>query len=98
MSTVTEFVAGATGWNVQLIRRAGSSSVVVQVERTFGAADVAAYRAFERDAEALLDLAPITTPGSTWGTDSASVGGHASLTGGYMRLSKSGVSVRWAQI
>lgn len=96
LDLVPSFTSRAAGWQVTITRYTGSAGAVVTVERTFPAGDVAAYRAAENDANELMRWAPVTSSGSTWGTDSASVGGHAGLTGGYMRLSKSGVSVRWA--
>lgn len=104
MTTAQEFAqtAKANGWTVELHQRrcpytnkiqTGSGCVTIQ--RTFPADDAPAYRTAERDAHNLIGLAHIVSYGSTWGTDSSSVGGHAGLTGGYMRLSKSGVGTRW---
>lgn len=70
---------------------------VITVEGAFAPGNAEEYRAAEGAAKGLLRMVPMTYPGSVWGTDSASVGGHAGLTGGYMRLSKSGVSARFAK-
>jgi hypothetical protein len=94
--------AAALGFTVSAKLRYGYNSEKVEsatitVEATFPAGDVAAYRAAEANANDLLRHFRMTQPGSVWGTDSASVGGHAGLTGGYMRLSKSGVEIRLAR-
>ena len=70
---------------------------VVTVERTFAPGDTRAYGLAERDCLAVLTRFPVTGPGTTWGTDSGSVGGHVGLTGGYCRMHTSGVSVRVAR-
>jgi hypothetical protein len=69
----------------------------VTVETAFTPGDAKAYVVAEYNATVLLREFRMIRPGSTWGTDSASVGGHAGLTGGYMRLSKSGVEIRLAR-
>ncbi len=69
----------------------------VTAEGTFEPRDTAAYLRMLRGCERVLALFPSVRPGSTWGTDSASVGGHAGLAGGYCRLSKSGVGIRSAR-
>lgn len=68
---------------------------LVTIRATFEPGDRDAYVAFDGDAEGLLAGVPTVTSGSTWGTDSASVGGYAGLNGGYYRLQKSGVSKRF---
>lgn len=72
-----------------------SHGTVVTVHKAFGANDAHAYIAAETDAYSILHHAPMLYPGTTWGTTSDGVGGHAGLTGGYFRLSKSGVSKRF---
>lgn len=52
------------------------------------------YARAERKCRELLSHVHVVAPGTVWGTDSGSVGGHAGLTQGYCRLSKSGVSKR----
>lgn len=68
---------------------------VVTVTRRFTPGDVGSYTAAERDAWELIRQVPTVTYGSTWGTTSDGVGGHAGLTAGEMRLSCSGVSKRF---
>jgi hypothetical protein len=90
------------GWTVELSQdrcpytgRVQTGSGCITVETRFEPGDTAAYIEAERTANELVRMAHVVAYGSTWGTDSASVGGHAGLTGGYMRLSKSGVGARW---
>jgi hypothetical protein len=69
----------------------------VTVEVSFTPGDTAAYCTAERACNDILGQFRMIRPGSVWGTDSASVGGHAGLTGGYCRLNKSGVEIRLAR-
>lgn len=85
-----------TGFDV-VIRGGGPGGYVVTVKTQFTPGDVGLYAQAEGDAAQLLAYAPMIYPGSVWGTDGATVGGHAGLTGGYMRLNKSGVGARWAK-
>ena len=62
------------------------------VHKSFSPGDNHAYVMAEGEAEEILDLLPQTSAGSTWGTDSGSVGGAIGLKGGYMTLNKSGGS------
>jgi hypothetical protein len=64
------------------------------VQKTFAPGDKAAYAQAEDDCREVLRLIRITRPGSLWGTDSGSVGGHVGLTGGYCRLNRSGGDMR----
>lgn len=83
---------GQTGeWDGRVI------DATVTAETWFTPGDVAAYITAERACNSLLARFRMIRPGSTWGTDSASVGGHAGLTGGYCRMSKSGVEIRLAR-
>jgi hypothetical protein len=82
----------ATGeWDGKVI------DATVTVETAFTPGDTAAYITAERDCNDILRMFRMTRPGSVWGTDSASVGGHAGLTGGYCRMNKSGVELRLAR-
>lgn len=69
----------------------------ITVETTFTPGDAGAYIAAEHACNDVLARFRMIRPGSTWGTDSGSVGGHAGLTGGYCRMNKSGVEVRLAR-
>ena len=66
----------------------------VTVHKQFTPGDKDAYTNAECDANSILCMMPMKTPGSVWGTDGASVGGHVGLTHGYMTLNKSGCSKR----
>lgn len=69
----------------------GSSMVV---HKQFTPNDKDAYTKAESEANDLLDMVAMTSPGSVWGTDGASIGGHVGLTNGYMTMNKSGCSKR----
>lgn len=69
---------------------------VVTVRGSFTPGDSTAYVNCDATAGSLLSMLPMTYPGSVWGTDGATIGGHAGLTGGYFRLSKSGIGKRYA--
>ena len=69
----------------------------VTVEGTFTPGDRRAYLAAEANANTVLRMIPMVRPGSVWGTDSASVGRHAGMTGGYVRMNKSGAEVAVAR-
>lgn len=84
--------AKADGFTVTFGRQSDS---VVTVEKTFTPGDTAAYLDAGVVAYRLLGMCPAVSAGTTWGTTSDGVGGHAGLTGGYYRLSKSGVSKRF---
>jgi hypothetical protein len=65
----------------------------VTVEGTFTPGDARAYIAAEANANTVLGMVRMVRPGSVWGTDSGSVGGHVGLTGGYVRMNKSGAEI-----
>jgi hypothetical protein len=69
-----------------------AGGTVVTVHKTFTPGDKQAYCNAESDANTILGMIRRTEPGSTWGTDGASIGGHIGLTNGYMTLNKSGCS------
>ena len=68
---------------------------LVTIRKSFAAGDAAAYVRCDGDGPSVLALVPCVSAGSTWGTDGASVGGAAGLSGGYYRLNVSGVSKRF---
>ena len=68
---------------------------VVEITKSFAPGDRDAYVQCDATAYSVLMHAPVVAPGTTWGTDGASVGGHAGMIGGYFRLAKSGVSKRF---
>ena len=91
-----EFLAAAKarGFSVE-VKNYGQDAVVT-IEARFTPGDADAYVGYDISHFGVLALVPVVTYGSTWGTDSASVGGHAGLTNGYYRMNKSGVSKRFA--
>jgi hypothetical protein len=66
----------------------------VTVHKQFTPGDKDAYCKAEGEANDILDIIPMKTAGSIWGTDGASIGGHVGLTNGYMTLNKSGCGKR----
>ena len=78
-----------------VISRISVGRDVVTIEGNFDAGDRNAYIACDSDGYSILSKLPMIYPGSTWGTDGATVGGAAGLAGGYYRLSKSGVGKRY---
>lgn len=85
------FMAEATDLGFQVSVKPG----LVTIYQSFTPGDRDAYVRCDGDGPVLLLQCPIVAPGSTWGTDGASVGGHAGLVGGYYRLNTSGVSKRF---
>jgi hypothetical protein len=69
----------------------------VTVQGTFTPGDARAYAVAEARANTVLGMVRMVRPGSVWGTDSASVGGHAGMTGGYVRMNKSGAEIAVAR-
>ena len=68
-----------------------ANGCVITLCKRFTPGDKAAYGQAESDVGIIYSIRQ-TEPGSTWGTDGASIGGHVGLTGGYMRLHRSGCS------
>ena len=73
-------------WNV---RTRGS---IVTIEKDILVGNAEAFADAEMDSSILLGMIPVTSPGSTWGTDGASVGGHVAMTTGHFVMNKSGCS------
>ena len=71
-----------------------SDKEIATVYFSFEPGDTTAYLRAQDAAARILSLLPMNRPGSVWGTDSASVGGHAGLNGGYSRMNKSGIAKR----
>lgn len=68
---------------------------VIELECTFAPNDRDAYIRAEVEAGYLLRDVPRVTYGTTWGSTSDGVGGHAALTSGRFHLCVSGVSKRF---
>lgn len=81
-------IASANGFTVT------ADGEIVTVTKNFAPGDNRAYIAAESDAYSILSRFRMVNPGTVWGTDSGSVGGFAGLSGGYVRMNKSGVSKR----
>jgi hypothetical protein len=69
---------------------------IVTVWGRFTPGDKDAYVKMESDAYEILGMFRQVTAGSTWGTDSGSVGGAIGLEDGLVRLNKSGCEKRLA--
>lgn len=80
---MTTFTSGSTTF---------AAGAVVRPRATGALGEITGATA-ERECNALLARFRMIRPGSTWGTDSAS----ADLSGGYCRMSKSGVETRLAR-
>ena len=59
---------------------------ILTVRVTFQPGDARGYMQAEAACQSVLRYLPRTRPGTTWGTDSGSVGGHVGLTNGYCEL------------
>jgi len=67
---------------------------IVTLTKRFAAGDLAAFADCDMTAPSLLAQLPATSPGSTWGTDGASVGGYSAVKHGAYTLNRSGISKR----
>lgn len=67
---------------------------LVEVVARFDANDSKQYVAVESAAYSVLRHFRQTRPGSTWGSTSDGVGGHAALVSGQFHLCKSGIAKR----
>lgn len=72
-------------------------NTVLTVSKSFQKGDNDAFVNCDVVAPHILALCPSTQPGSVWGTDGGSVGGHTALINGSFRLNKSGCSKRVLQ-
>lgn len=92
-----EIKAEAAKYGLTVTAKVSPVDAVVIVEGRFTPGDAKAYIAAEDNANTVLSMIRQVRPGSVWGTDSASVGGYAGLTGGYVRMHKSGAEIRVAR-
>ncbi len=76
------------------IRRIEAGRSVLTLTKDFAPGDKAAYCKAESDVGIIYTVRQ-TEPGSTWGTDSGSIGGHVGIEQGRMILHRSGCSKRW---
>ena len=72
-------------------------SWVVSITRGFNPGDRDAYVQADIEAAQVMRLVPCSYPGTTWGTTSDGVGGHAGLNNGHYDLMKSGVQATFAK-
>jgi len=63
---------------------------ILSVSRSFRPGDNAAFIEADGYGPMVLGIVPQTRPGSVWGTDGGSVGGHVALESGAYRLNASG--------
>lgn len=92
---VEAFVAACREAGFRIDSRSYGQDYVVEVSTTFAPGDTAAYLAAERASLRILSLAHVVSYGSTWGSDSGSVGGAAALHSGDFRMCKSGIGRRF---
>jgi len=88
--------ARAEGFTVAVHDHGGTGGVVISLTKVFAPDDTDAYIDAENAAQFLLAEVPKVAYGSTWGSTSDGVGGHAALTTGFFILNASGVSKRFA--
>lgn len=67
---------------------------ILSVHKKFPVGDLDAFTECDMNGPYLLGLVKSTQPGSIWGTDGGSVGGHVAVTSGKYTLNKSGCSKR----
>ncbi len=91
IAQVKTFVAECRQRGVTIESVTGS---VLTLFKAFTPGDKSGYCKAESDVGIIYTVRQ-TEPGSTWGTDGGSIGGHVGLQGGYMRLHRSGCSKRW---
>lgn len=84
------------GFGVRVKDYGGTGGVVLELSTTFAPGDANDYVTIENIAWALLSGVPRVAYGSTWGSTSDGVGGHAALVSGRFVLATSGVSKRFA--
>ena len=94
-SLVSEFVQACKTAGFRFTSRTYGADYVIEVSTSFTPGNASAYLTAERDSYNLLSLVPVVSYGSTWGSDSGSVGGHTALTSGQFRMCKSGVGRRF---
>ena len=82
---------------IESTKRAGftidrASGCVVTISKRIVPNDADSFRDADMSCP-IYDL-PQTSPGSTWGTDGGSMGGHSAMIHGVYRMNRSGVSRR----
>lgn len=69
-------------------------NTIVSVSRTFPKGNLDEFVHCDMWGPHLLGMLKMTQPGSVWGTDGGSVGGHVAVTNGRYTLNKSGIGKR----
>ncbi|MFS1429008.1 hypothetical protein LMH73_020210 [Vibrio splendidus] len=69
-------------------------STRIEISKTFPAGSGEEFTKAETYASILLDMIPMTTSGSVWGTDGGSIGGAIAIQNGAFKMNKSGCSIR----
>lgn len=81
-------VARELGWAVSVSR------TVLTIEKRIALHDNDSFVQADMEYFSILELVPMTSPGSIWGTDGSGVGGVAAMSSGVFRMNKSGCSKR----
>lgn len=71
-----------------------ANGTVLSVMKKFEKGNLDQFVECDMNGPYLLSLIKTTSPGSIWGTDGGSVGGHVAVTNGSYILNKSGCSKR----
>ncbi len=93
MKTPEEFLA-AVHDNGVTIERIVPETGLITLSKLFTAGDRDLYAMAETDVSIIYSV-PQTQPGSTWGTDGATIGGMVAIKNGKMVLNRSGCSKRF---
>lgn len=87
----------ALAWKNRVVSagyRVSARGCIVTLSRHFAPGDNSAFVDCDMFAGGYLAELPQTTPGSTWGTDGASIGGYSAIKSGHFTLNRSGISKR----
>jgi hypothetical protein len=93
MKTPEEFLAKVREYGVT-IERIQLGSGLITLSKLFTPGSAGAYARVEGEVGIIYSV-PQTQPGTTWGTDGASIGGHVAMQNGKMILNRSGCSKRF---
>jgi hypothetical protein len=94
--TIDERAAEIRAKAKELGLRVTAHGSIVSVTGSFTPGDNDAYMKMETDAYSILRMFRQTSAGSTWGSDSGSVGGAIGLGKGQFVLNRSGIEKRLA--
>lgn len=90
-AAVRSFIATAKelGWGISL------RGDIVSIHKAIARNNSASFAAADGEYMSVLTMAPMSRPGSIWGTDGGSVGGHSAMKNGSFVMNMSGVSKRF---